>query len=63
MMRFHRFTMAGEIFIMEAPENLDHQGLLQKLDLEGCGAVVSFLGITRGHDNGCLLYTSDAADE
>ncbi len=56
MMRFPRFTMGGDIFIMEAPENLDHQGLLEKLDLTGCGAVVSFLGITRGHDNGIEIY-------
>jgi len=56
MMRFPRFTMGGDIFIMEAPENLDHQGLLEKLDLTGCGAVVSFLGITRGHDDGIEIY-------
>tara|TARA_Y200000002_G_C22591029_1_gene625230 strand:+ start:408 stop:833 length:426 start_codon:yes stop_codon:yes gene_type:complete len=48
--------MGGEIFIMEAPKNLDHQELLQKLDLAGCGAVVSFLGITRGHDHGVEIY-------
>jgi molybdopterin synthase catalytic subunit len=56
MMRFPRFTMGGDIFIMEAQENLDHQGLLDKLDLSGCGAVVSFLGITRGHDDGVEIY-------
>ena len=56
MMRFPRLTMGGEIFIMEAPKNLDHQELLQKLDLAGCGAVVSFLGITRGHDHGVEIY-------
>ena len=56
MMRFPRFTMGGDIFIIEAQENLDHQGLLDKLDLTGCGAVVSFLGITRGHDNGVEIY-------
>lgn len=56
MMRFPRFTMGGDIFIMEALENLDHQGLLEKLDLTGCGAVVSFLGITRGHDDGIEIY-------
>ena len=56
MMRIPRFIMGGEIFIMEAPENLDHQTLLEKLDLTGCGAVVSFLGITRGHDNGIEIY-------
>ena len=48
--------MGGDIFIMEAQENLDHQGLLDKLDLSGCGAVVSFLGITRGHDDGVEIY-------
>jgi len=41
---------------MEAQKNLDHQGLLDKLDLSGCGAVVSFLGITRGHDDGVEIY-------
>ena len=56
MMRIPRSIMGGEIFIMEAPENLDHQALLEKLDLTGCGAVVSFLGITRGHDNGIEIY-------
>ncbi|MBT4921151.1 MAG: molybdenum cofactor biosynthesis protein MoaE [Euryarchaeota archaeon] len=56
MMRFPRFTMGGDIFIMEAQKNLDHQGLLDKLDLSGCGAVVSFLGITRGHDDGVEIY-------
>ena len=56
MMRFPRITMGDEIIIMEAPEDLDHQGLLEHLDLTGCGAVVSFLGITRGHDNGIEIY-------
>ena len=56
MMRFPRITMGDEIIIMEAPENLDHQALLGKLDLTGCGAVVSFLGITRGYDNGIEIY-------
>ena len=56
MMRFPRFTMGGEIIIMEALENLDHQNLLEQLDLTNCGAVVSFLGITRGHDNGIEIY-------
>ncbi len=56
MMRFPRITMGDEIIIMEAPENLDHQALLGELDLTGCGAVVSFLGITRGYDNGIEIY-------
>jgi len=56
MMRFPRITMGDEIIIMEAPEDLDHQGLLEHLDLTGCGAVVSFLGITRGYDDGIEIY-------
>ena len=56
MMRFPRITMGDEIIIMEAQEDLDHQGLLEHLDLTGCGAVVSFLGITRGYDNGIEIY-------
>ena len=56
MMRFPRITVGDEIIIMEAPEDLDHQGLLEHLDLTGCGAVVSFLGITRGYDNGIEIY-------
>ena len=56
MMRFPSITMGDEIIIMEAPEDLDHQGLLEHLDLTGCGAVVSFLGITRGYDDGIEIY-------
>ena len=40
----------------ESPESLDHQALLNSLNLDGCGAVVSFLGITRGRDNGKEIY-------
>ena len=56
MMRFPRITMGDEIIIMEASEDLDHQSLLEHLDLTGCGAVVSFLGITRGYDKGIEIY-------
>ena len=55
-MRFRRMYMDGDIIIIESPENLDHQALLDSLTLEGCGAVVSFLGITRGLDNGKEIY-------
>ena len=55
-MRFLRLCMDGEIIIRESPETLDHQALLDSLNLEGCGAVVSFLGITRGRDNGKEIY-------
>ena len=55
-MRLPRIGMDGDIVIRESPENLDHQSLLESLDLTGCGAVVSFLGITRGIDNGVRIY-------
>ena len=55
-MRSLHTDMDGEIVIIEAPENLDPQQLLNLLDLEGCGAVVSFLGITRGFDNEAEIY-------
>ena len=48
--------MDGDIVIAEAPEKLDPQSLLEKLDLAGCGAVVSFLGITREYDGGKVIY-------
>ena len=51
-MRFLPPAMSGEIIIDEAPFKLDHNSLLEKLPKKNCGAVVSFLGITRGQDNG-----------
>ena len=54
-MRLLCINMDGEIIIRESLEKLDHQGLLQELNLDGCGAVVSFLGITRGFDNGIKI--------
>ena len=48
--------MDGDIVIIDAPEKLDPQSLLDKLDLTGCGAVVSFLGITREYDDGKAIY-------
>ena len=55
-MRFYPMAMAGDIVITESPINLDHQSLLDALDLQGCGAVVSFLGITRGYDDGVKIH-------
>ena len=48
----HRGVMEGQIFITEAPHTLDVDLLRSKLQTEGCGAVVSFVGITRGIDDG-----------
>lgn len=47
--------MGGEIIIIEAPVKLEHNSLLEKLQKKNCGAVVSFLGITRGEDNGEVI--------
>ena len=44
--------MQGHIFIQEAPEELDVELLKTHLVTDGCGAVVSFQGITRGMDEG-----------
>ena len=52
MMRSPRINMDGDIIITESSSELDPQELLEKLDMDGCGAIVSFLGITRGFDNG-----------
>lgn len=43
-----RYYMEGKIIIKEAIENLDVDALRNELDTENCGAIVSFLGITRG---------------
>ena len=48
MMRSLRAHMDGRIIIEEAVNALDENALKAKLPVEGCGAVVSFLGITRG---------------
>ena len=48
MMRSLRAAMAAHIIIEEALEALDENALKAQLPLSGCGAVVSFLGITRG---------------
>ena len=55
-MRLHPIAMDGDILIMEATDSLDHNSLLDSLDLAGCGAVVSFLGVTRENDGGKEIY-------
>lgn len=42
--------MGANIIIEDAPIALDSNALLEKLPKQGCGAIVSFLGITRGQD-------------
>ena len=45
-------AMQGHIFIQEAPGELDVDDLRTHLQTSECGAIVSFIGITRGVDNG-----------
>ena len=42
--------MLERIVVEESPLPLDPQRLLARLDTEGCGAVVSFVGLTRGKE-------------
>ena len=48
MMCSSRASMAGVVYVEEAPGRLDPDALRSHLNTEGCGAVVSFVGITRG---------------
>ncbi len=48
--------MGRHITIQEAPHALDHETLRQQLETVGCGAIVSFLGITRGTEGDAEVY-------
>ena len=52
MMRLLRITMSGHILIENAIEKIDSNELRNKMNLDGCGEVVSFLGITRPQNDG-----------
>ncbi len=40
------------ILIEPAPVTLDAEGLRSRLNADGCGSIVSFVGLVRGIDNG-----------
>ncbi len=44
------------ILIEAAPDALDSDGLRTRLSTEGCGSIVSFLGIVRGVENGIEVH-------
>ena len=44
--------MAENIVIEDAPDALDVEALRHRLDVSGCGSIVTFVGITRDSDNG-----------
>ena len=46
----------GQILIKNSPEHLESDALRSELDTEGCGSIVSFLGLTRGVDDGVEVY-------
>ena len=54
MMRLLRITMSGHILIENAIEKISPDELKKKMNLEGCGAVVSFLGITFAESMNCF---------
>lgn len=47
-----RQNMSERVYIESANVELNPQQLLEKLETDGCGAIVSFTGITRGMDEG-----------
>ncbi|RZP11934.1 MAG: molybdenum cofactor biosynthesis protein MoaE [Candidatus Poseidoniales archaeon] len=51
--------------VLIEPEQLDPDGLREMLDSDGCGSVVSFVGLTRGEDDGVTVerLEFDAWDE
>ena len=53
----------GQVIVRVESKKLEPDNLRSLLNIDECGSVVSFVGLTRGTDDGCLLYTSDAADE
>jgi molybdopterin synthase catalytic subunit len=55
-MRSLRIIMGRHIVIEEAPAALDHAALREQLETKGCGAIVSFLGITRGTEGEAQVY-------
>ena len=41
--------------VLIEPERLDPEGLRAMLEADGCGSVVSFVGLTRGEDDGVTV--------
>ena len=45
-------TATKRVIVVAAAESLESTAVREKLHLDGCGSIVSFLGITRGVDDG-----------
>ena len=46
---------SNRIIVRVEPKELDPQALISLLNVENCGSVVSFVGLTRGKDNDVLV--------
>jgi molybdopterin synthase catalytic subunit len=46
---------SNRIIVRVEPKKLDPQALSSLLNVENCGSVVSFVGLTRGKDNDVLV--------
>jgi len=44
------------ILIEPAPESLDADGLRSRINIDGCGSIVSFVGIVIGQENGVEVH-------
>ena len=51
--------MGERVTVQVEHENLDPYLLLEKLIISNSGAIVSFTGLTRGHENGIKVYSLD----
>ena len=45
----------ARVRVLVEPEQLDPDRLRQELETEGCGSLVSFVGLTRGEDEGVTV--------
>ena len=43
------------VIVVPAPDSLDSNAVRNELYLDGCGSVISFLGITRGYEDGVAV--------
>ncbi len=48
-------VVKNRVIIVPAPDSLDSNAVRDKLMLDGCGSVISFLGLTRGYEDGVAV--------
>ena len=47
--------MCVQVLIETPSDKLDVEGLRSRLNIEGCGSIISFVGVTRGIDDGRVI--------